>query len=448
MRSMSLLSVIILTIVIMVAIMFTSVALQGGEPAPTPYPTVAPLAIDPNEAVTPPLATQVAEYAARAQAAAEDALRAADDVTVQVSAQLDTANMLLGLFQNVTAISGIIIPLLAALAGYYGINRLNELQKQVEDARTRFEKDISDKQAELDKLRQQLETTAEVQRDSTAKANLALSFLALGDRQYRSQDFAGALDTFRQALELDPDSLITHYRLGYVYTQSGNLELAETHLTRALEIKSDFAPALAALGYVYRRIGEKMPAGIERDAKLNEAERYLLRGLTLSPKLIDEDDESWWGSLGGLYRRRGQIDEAIRAYERAAAVTPASSYAFSNLALLYMQKRRRDEMVRTYERVEQLAAAEVQADVDNYWAYADLLTARLALRMIKPAESVLQMVLERAPVDSPYVFESLIDTLTRLMEALTPEEGQHIPAFIERIRAQQEINKELAVKKE
>ncbi|MBL8166295.1 MAG: tetratricopeptide repeat protein, partial [Anaerolineae bacterium] len=260
MRVMPLLAVLVLTIVIMVAIMFTSVALQSADPTPTPYPTVVPLALNPNEAVTPPLVTQVAEYAARAEAAAEDALKAADEVNVQVNTQLDTANMLLGLFQNVTAISGIIIPLLAALAGYYGINRLNELQTQVEDARARFEKDINQKQAELDNLRKELEATAEVQRDSTAKANLALSFLALGDRQYRSQDFAGALDTFRQALELDPDSLITHYRLGYVYTQSGNLDLAETHLTRALEIKSDFAPALAALGYVYRRIGEKMPS--------------------------------------------------------------------------------------------------------------------------------------------------------------------------------------------
>jgi tetratricopeptide (TPR) repeat protein len=264
---------------------------------------------------------------------------------------------------------------------------------------------------------------------------LALSLLTLGERQYRSQDFSGALDTYRRALELDPNSLITHYRLGYVYTQSGNLEQAQHHLTRALEIENNFAPALAGLGYVYRRIGEKMPLGVERDRILNKAESLLLEGLAISPKLVDDDDESWWGSLGGLYRRRNQIDEAIRAYQRAGEITPKSSYAFSNLALLYVQKKDKDAMLRAYQRVEQLAWGEVQADVDNYWAYADLLTARLALGKVKEAEDVLTSVLEIAPADSPYVLESLVDTLRRLQTALGEKETAHIQSFIERIDA-------------
>jgi tetratricopeptide (TPR) repeat protein len=410
-------------------------AAQEATPTEPPLGTSIPV----NEPVTGDvpgdLATQVFANAQTAANAAEDAQRYAQDASDEVNKHMDTANNLLGLFQNVTAIVGVLLPVLAVAGGFLGFNQLNEAQRKLEDARNRFEKEMQEKQADLQKVREELERTAESQRETAARANLALSFLQLGERQYRSQDFAGALDTYRRALELDPNSLITQYRLGYVYTQSGNLEQAQHHLTRALEIENNFAPALATLGYVYRRIGEKMPQGTERERTLNKAESLLLEALTISPKLVDEDDESWWGSLAGLYRRRNQIDDAILAYEKAGEITPKSSYAFGNLALLYVQKKDRAAMLRTYQRVEQLAWGEVQADVDNYWAYADLLTARLALGKVKEAEEVLSSVLEIAPADSPYVLESLLDTLRRLESALGETDAAHIRSFIERIEA-------------
>jgi tetratricopeptide (TPR) repeat protein len=381
------------------------------------------------------LATQVAQYADRAERAMQDAQRYAQDASDEVSKHMDTANNLLGLFQNVTAVAGVIIPLLALLAAVSTLGRLNSAQNELKEARDRFEKEMSEKQAELTNVRRELERSAELQRETAAKANVAMSLINLGERQYKSQDFTGAIDTYQRALGFDPHSLITHYRLGYVYTQSGNLEKAQYHLAQALEIDPTFPLALAALGYVYRRIGEKMPIGIERDTMLNKAERYLLEGLTISPKLVDDDGESWWGSLGGLYRRRGQVDEAINAYEQAASVTPQSSYAFSNLALLYVQKQNYDAMMKTYRRVEQLAAGEVQADVDNYWAYADLLTARLALGKVEQARETLISVLEVAPKEGPYVFESLLDTLRRLRQALGMDKSQHVQDAIDQIEA-------------
>jgi tetratricopeptide (TPR) repeat protein len=422
--------VVIVLIGVGILLMTAIAAAQDVTATPTPAPDQPQVGQSPSD-----LATQVFLHAERASSAASDSERYASEAATQVGTQLDTANDLLGLFQNVTAVSGVLIPLLAVVAGIVGVNRLNSAQKDLEEARERFEREMRQKQDELEVVRKELEQSAEKQRENAARANLALSLLTLGERQYRSQDFSGALDTYRRALELDPNSLITHYRLGYVYTQSGNLEQAQHHLTRALEIENNFAPALAGLGYVYRRIGEKMPLGIERDKVLNKAESLLLEGLAISPKLVDDDDESWWGSLGGLYRRRNQVDEAIRAYERAGEITPKSSYAFSNLALLYVQKKDKEAMLRAYQRVEQLAWGEVQADVDNYWAYADLLTARLALGKVKEAEETLTSVLEIAPADSPYVFESLVDTLKRLQTALGTQEAAHIQSFIDRIQA-------------
>jgi len=366
----------------------------------------------------------------------------------EASKEFDRATNFLSVFEAIGLIVAVLsglITVLAVVGGVVGFRGLGAAQAELEttrerveaelgESRRRFDSEMQQRRDELEVIRGQLERGAAEQRESAARSNLAQSLLTLGERQYRSQDFSGALDTYRRALELDPNSLITHYRLGYVYTQSGNLEQAQHHLTRALEIENNFAPALAALGYVYRRIGEKMPQGIEREKTLNKAESLLLEGLSISPKLVDDDDESWWGSLGGLYRRRNQVDEAINAYERAGEITPKSSYAFSNLALLYVQKKDKAAMLNSYQRVEQLAWGEVQADVDNYWAYADLLTARLALGKVKEAEEVFQSVLEIAPADSPYVFESLLDTLNRLAAALGETDSAHLGSFIERLQ--------------
>ncbi|MEZ4667167.1 MAG: tetratricopeptide repeat protein [Anaerolineae bacterium] len=419
---------VVITLAVFIGVATLTVFAQDASPSPTPVDTTFT-----------ELATQVARDADRAESAAEDAQNYAEHARTQGDEMINIANTSLGMFQNVTqtilAIFGIAGPILAIAAGYLGFNRLNAAQKEMIETRDRFEKELKEKQDQLLEVQKTMEASIETQRQNAANANLSLSLLALGERQYRSQDFAGSLDTYRQALELDPNSLITHYRLGYVYTQSGQLKEAEHHLNRALGIQSNFAPALAALGYVYRRIGEKMAQSIEREQTLNKAENLLLQGLKISHKLVDEDEESWWGSLGGLYRRRGQIDEAIDAYENASQVTPKSSYAYSNLALLYMQKNDREKMLKTYVRVEQLAYGEVMADVDNYWAYADLLTSRLALHKVADAEQTLQSVLEVAPKDSPYVFESLLDTLQRLEKALGAEKATHLMTFIDKIQA-------------
>ncbi len=313
------------------------------------------------------------------------------------------------------------------------VQNAQEQRDELAQAQRRFEDEINRKEHELNALKEMLQQAANHQRNEAARATLALSLLPLGERQYRAQDFQGAMDTYFRALELDEDNPIIHYRLGYIRFQIGELEEAEKHLMRALEIEPQFPLALAALGYVYRRRAEKMPEGVERDLMMNKAEKQLLEALNASPKLLDEDGESWWGSLGGLYRRRGQNDQAIAAYRRAADVTPFSSYPFSNLAMLYSDRRDLESTLRAFSRVERLARDEALAEVGNYWGYADLLTARLVLGKVDEAEDALISVLYTAP--SVYALQTLAETLERLMGRLGGEAGQpHIAAFLPRLR--------------
>jgi len=373
---------------------------------------------------------------------AEEAALLAQEGSQSVQNNVDFAFNLLGLFEAFS----VILAIIAAALSYVGFNRVfqaadelantrQEVATQLENLKKQFDEEVEKQRKDADDLQERLEQSAEERRITTERALLAQAYIPLGERQYKAQDYAGSVSTYQQSLDLDPNNPVIHYRLGYVYTQQGDLDKARHHYERALSLADNFAPAMAGLGYVVRRQGEKLKDGIERKETMNKAEQLLLKAMELSPKLVDDDGESWWGILGGLYKRRGQIDDAIFAYKQATIVTPQSSYGFGNLALLYMQKNQRDEMLETYAEVEKLSSAEAAADVNNYWGHADLVVSRYALGKAELAVDVLERAIQIAPLESPYMLDGLQGTLEDLAKVL--EEGK-IPAIKQAIQTIQE----------
>ncbi len=392
-----------------------------------------------------------------------------------------------GLFEGLSAVFGIALPIIIAVAGFFGFRRLESSREELSEARESLEKELNEKREELEQIRRTFEVAVEDQRQIATNASIALGLLSVGRNQYRAKDNTGAIDTFKRALEFDTKNPVILYNLGYVETQSDKFSEALESLEKALALNPSFVPAKAAMGYVYRRMGDEVykaidkltstPAPGEKPvnevevvqklnklripkielaekpfkddtekaeclAKLNtefarlynRSEEYFLRALEELPKLIDEDGESWRGALGGLYRRRGMVKEAIIAYEQGTLVTPKSSYPFSNLAMLYAQERRTAEMERTFRRVEQLALGEVQADSDNNWAFNDLVTSRLALGKDKEAHDALQEALQIASKDSPYALKSLVETLERLLGFISEERHTAIRNILQVIK--------------
>ena len=391
------------------------------------------------------LATRVAsDHAAVQRLATQVAVGVVDHEDVQLltaraERAVDQTFNLLGLFEAFS----LIITIVGGAAAIFGVVRFMSAQNQLRESRQRLEREITrTRRRLLRETRQREEAFAGLQTSlqttlerSTGNATRALSFLPLGERQYRSGDFRGARAIYERALQLDPLNPVVNYRMGYTCSQSGALDEAEQHLRQALASEPDFAPALASLGFVYRRRAEQLPPGIERARLFNEAERHLTRALDLLPGLVDHDGESWWGSLGGLYRRRGQLEEAVHAYREAARVTPASSYAFINLALLGMQHDGVVAQRANWQQARQLAAAEVRADVNNYWGYADLVTASLALGDADAADEALTAFFRATPADATRAPQVLRDSLQRLAEALPAESRAPAAAAIARIDA-------------
>jgi tetratricopeptide (TPR) repeat protein len=371
--------------------------------------------------VTPPPAAPIAEPANSRELAIELAVLRAEQAADTAEQALDIAGALLNIFDAVA----VLLTVFGVVLGVIGFRSVQEsrrvsaeLRVEAAQLREQFDEEIRQRERELELVRQKIVDSSEsmstqLQRRSD-NALVAISLLTVGERQYRAGDYDGAITIYREALQLDPDNPIIHQRLGYVYCQQGIVDSALHHYEQALRLTPSLAPALAGMGFVTRRMAERLPAGVEQDLKYNEAEQYLLRALRQSPRLVDDDGESWWGVLGGLYRRRGYLDKAIAAYEEAARVTPQSSYGYGNLALLYMKRGERSKMEEMYRRMESIAASEAMASQGNFWGYADLIVSRLALGMTQQAAADLPIAINIAPRDADWMLEGLRDTLVDL----------------------------------
>ncbi|MGQ9908339.1 MAG: tetratricopeptide repeat protein [Candidatus Flexifilum sp.] len=374
---------------------------------------------------------------AEARAAADEARRAMEDAGRYAT---DASNFL-GLFE---AISVGITVVIGAL-GAFGVLRLVTAQQELTRTRDQVLKQLADalaeQRAQTEALRRELETlaaetTAGLRAESEQRAReqkesmIANALIRLGERQYRAGDHSGALQTMRRAAELDANNPDVHYRLGYIYEKSGIYDRAEDHLKHALEIDAEFAPARAALGLVYRRQAQAL-TGLEREEKLDEAAREIRSALRHIEHLVDEDGESWWGTLGGLYRRRGQIEAAIDAYRRAAEITPDSSYPLVNLALLYLTTGDRVSMMETFQRAERAARSKVAQHPSDSYAHADLLTTLVALEQDEEAEAIAAQFIVLAPTPARIADEA--DTLEQLAQIL-PDRAGRISRFVARLR--------------
>lgn len=404
------------------------------DPAPTFSPASAPMQVAPGQA-------ELQAAVAEAQAAAASARDAAE----RTDQGVNVASSLLGIFEAL----GFLVTVVGGGAALFGVSRLfsaerelartrEDVQKELAEVLEKFNAATDKQRADLTKLEQELQQSRE-------NSSRAMAFLMLGERQYRASDRSGAIKSYQEALALDPYNPIIHYRLGYVCVHSKDLASARQHLEDALSLNHEFPPALAARGFTKRRQAELLPEGsIERDQLMNEAETDLLSALSLVPSLIDEDGESWWGSLGGLYRLQRNLVKALTYYERAGQVTPQSSYPFGNLALLQLQLGNIDDLPKTYLRIEKLALAETNASVDNHWAFNDLLTARLVLGRAEAAEEALLSVIETTPKGSEGVspLEALVNTLRQLAAALGSEANTRFAPFIARIEGEIERHKQ------
>ncbi len=301
------------------------------------------------------------------------------------------------------------------------------VEKVAEDRQAQLEALEHSLQEEQTALRAQIDRQLERVAEEGRRAFRLLSLQLLAEQQVRAHNIETAISALNKALDIAPDDPSANYLLGYLYTTRKQIDQAIEHLQRALEREPDFAPAIAALGLALRRKGDGIDVEAEpqRLAERNrywaQAEERLLEALERDDKLTDADGESYYGTLGGLYRRQGRYADALHAYEQAHEVTPDSSYPVVNLAALYAHQGDTKRARAFFRMVEEKARLTLDDDPRNSWARGDLAQALLVQGKLEQAQQEMQRLIKQKPEIN--VLETVHNGLQFLAEAPNPPVG-------------------------
>ena len=193
-----------------------------------------------------------------------------------------------------------------------------------------------------------------------------------------------ALETLKQAHNADPESALVRYFLGDIMVRQGDLDEGIGHLQAARERLTNFYDVDVAYAYALRMQGDRYGTIEERDIYYAQAKAIFLQVAQERPRLQDISGESAFGALAGLYRREGNLREAIRWYERAREATPQNSYPINNLALCYFALGDAEKARQYFEQSLAMARSRQTLVPMDYYSRFDVITARLGLHCLDP----------------------------------------------------------------
>ncbi len=129
-------------------------------------------------------------------------------------------------------------------------------------------------------------------------------YLAQGELLRRDNRMQDAMDLYTQALQQIPSNVDLLYARALTAEKLDRFDITEADLRRVLQREPQNANALNALGFTLA----------DRNERLSEAKEYILKAAALLP-----NDPAILDSLGWLYYRMGEYDEAIKWLQKAFA---------------------------------------------------------------------------------------------------------------------------------
>ncbi len=153
----------------------------------------------------------------------------------------------------------------------------------------------------------------------------------------------GAIAAFERAIELDPNRIRSHYRLGQLHEQQGEFREALQAYTNAATNGPRFIEAYAELGRLYANLGME-----------TQATQVLQQGLSLAIEGTEEKARLHH-LIGTLHMEREEWQQAVEELRKAVEIVPNSADSLFALGEAYAKLENREEARRFYERFVQSA---------------------------------------------------------------------------------------------
>lgn len=160
-------------------------------------------------------------------------------------------------------------------------------------------------------------------------------YLYLGSFYEESERYDEALKVLQEGIRHDDQNARLHFRLGVVHDKMGNKQESISAMKEVLRLTPNDAEALNYLGYTYADLG----------INLDEAETLIQTALEIKP-----GDGYITDSLGWVYFKRGQYNQALIWLNKAVQLIPEDPVILEHLGDVYRQMDSKEKALGYYER--------------------------------------------------------------------------------------------------
>jgi tetratricopeptide (TPR) repeat protein len=253
------------------------------------------------------------------------------------------------------------------------------------------------------------------------------NLLQSAENALRREDTANAVQCLRRAVQADPASTLARVKLGILLKeQGGKWSEAAEQFDAAVKIASGYADAWRELGIAQGKIGQGA-AG----------EQSLKQALQLNPTDFDA-----LASLGGILKRRGDLQGALQMYRESARVSNGHSYPLLNALTLEAHLRGSldlsQDRIALFRAERSLRAQTTDEPPYNVpWSFFDLAQTRLFQGDREGFLDNITLGIQYCTADwMPKTFRSTLELL--------PEQSQQFPGLDEGIVELKKAELELA----
>lgn len=180
-----------------------------------------------------------------------------------------------------------------------------------------------------------------------AKKAFAQGLELIEKKQYKS-----ALQVFTSLVE-QKENPEYYFNIGYIKTSQGKHGEAIEAFSMATRLDRLFGKAYEEMGRVYKKMGNhekaqeymQLAAEIYMDTnKIGAAEEVLNEILESGT-----DSLNVFNTLGVLFRKKGDPNEALKHYKKALKVHPDEPYIYYNIGRLYLDMKKMDQAKSYFE---------------------------------------------------------------------------------------------------
>jgi tetratricopeptide (TPR) repeat protein len=136
--------------------------------------------------------------------------------------------------------------------------------------------------------------------------------------------------------------------------------------------------------------------------------------LALNP----QDDDAWSG-LGGAYRTKGDIGQALDSYSKAFEINPQSTYALVNIVSLRTARDRKEDREKLKSEAPEairLCQQAIKKNTEDFWTWYDLAILQLIQGDVSEAIGTFNYALRLTPETAKENFRSVLSNLEFLRE--------------------------------